>query len=69
MTRFVLTPGKAGANYSTSGFGGGGGGILVNGEKPSDESLVDGGVNFGEGFGGGSWANYIGLPGYVLIEV
>merc|ERR1712223_1678347 len=33
MTRFVLTPGKAGVAYKSA--GGGGGGILVNGEKPS----------------------------------
>jgi len=62
MTRFVLTPGKGGTHYSGS-FGGGGGGILVNGEKP------EGNQYYGEGFGGGSYASYTGLSGCVLIEV
>merc|ERR1712012_5653 len=63
MTRFVLTPGKAGLGHGSS--GGGGGGILVNGEKPSG-----GNENQGEGFGGGGGRfNPNGLPGCVLIEV
>ena len=69
MTRFVLTWGKAGAANYVYGDGhsynvGGGGGILVNGEKPS------GGEEFqGEGFGGGGCYRGSGLPGCVLIEV
>jgi len=62
MTRFVLTPGKAGVGYSYNG-GGGGGGILVNGEKPSGGS-----EHMGEGFGGGGGYGG-GFPGCVLIEV
>merc|ERR1712179_475999 len=52
MTRFVLTPGKAGTGYRTS--GGGGGGVLVNGKKPY------GGISRrnGEGFGGGKGGRY-----------
>ena len=61
ITRFILSPGKAGTAYV--GYGGGGGGILVNGEKPGggDEHL-------GEGFGGGGYGG-AGFPGCVLIEV
>ena len=62
MTRFVLTPGKAGLTLNNN--GGGGGGILVNREKPSG-----GNDNQGEGFGGGGYYIYGGLPGCVLIEV
>ena len=65
MTRFVLTPGKAG--MGGNGYSGGGGGILVSGEKPSSKS-----DHYGEGFGGGGWGpdyDNKGLPGCVLIEV
>ena len=69
MTRFVLTPGKAGTGVNN--FGGGGGGILVNGKRPQDgRNRYD-----GEGFGGGRGANCysyskpIGFPGCVLIEI
>ena len=63
MTRFTLTPGKGGITFS--GYGGGGGGILVNGEKPSCGSEY-----CGEGFGGGSgFYRDDGLPGCVLLEV
>ena len=62
MTRFVLTPGKAGTNHGN--VGGGGGGILVNGEKPSSGDSYD-----GEGFGGGGGYSFNGFPGCVLVEV
>ena len=61
MTKFTLSPGKAGS--SNAGWGGGGGGIIVNGEKPSETTYQ------GEGFGGGLGYNYGALPGCVLIEV
>ena len=63
MTRFVLTPGKAGT-HDYYGRGGGGGGILVNGQKP-----VNGDLHYGEGFGGGGYVSDNGLPGCVLVEV
>ena len=65
MTRFVLTPGKAGLAYNDA-YGGGGGGILVNGEEPSGGSGFE-----AEGFGGGGSRGYYGTgrPGCVLIEV
>ena len=61
MTKFTLSPGKAGV--VTGSWGGGGGGIIVNGEKPTGQN------HHGEGFGGG--AGFVGeaLPGCVLIEV
>ena len=62
ITRFILSPGKAGTAYV--GYGGGGGGILVNGEKP-----VNGDFHYGEGFGGGGYLRGNGLPGCVLVEV
>merc|ERR1712130_115555 len=63
MTRFVLTPGKAGTHNGD--WGGGGGGILVNSEKPTGGSS-----SWGEGFGGGGGYNgNSGLPGCVLVEV
>ena len=62
LTRFVLTPGKPGLHNSH--LGGGGGGILVNGVKPSG-----GGVHDGEGFGGGGNNGGNGLPGCILLEV
>ena len=61
MTRFTLSPGKAGSN------GGGGGGILVNGEGPSGEQNSQWGKGFGGG-GGYSNGNH-GVPGCVIIEV
>ena len=61
MTRFVLMPGKAGTH--TEGYGGGGGGLLVNGEKPGGNEY------WGEGFGGGGGYGGSGFPGCVLIEV
>ena len=64
MTKFTLSPGKAGKAYPSSlSYGGGGGGVIVNGEKPSGNDIQ------GEGFGGGNCGNYGGLPGCVLIEV
>ena len=69
ITRFILSPGKAGTHMG--GLGGGGGGILVNGEKPGG-----GDSHFGEGFGGGGYryaggsgGSGYGFPGCVLIEV
>ena len=53
MTRFLLTPGKAGTGVDSC--GGGGGGILVNGKRPKDgRNRYD-----GEGFGGGRGAKSI----------
>ena len=62
MTRFVLTPGKAGTQHSDY-YGGGGGGVLVNGEKPNSDDYN------GEGFGGGGGDGDSGNNGCVLIEV
>ena len=59
VTRFVLKPGKAGTHYSD--YGGGGGGIMVNGETPPFTEHI------GEGFGGGGYKNVAGSPGCVLI--
>ena len=70
ITRFILSPGKAGTAGGNSVYnaaGGGGGGILVNGEKPGGGS-----EHSGEGFGGGGGYYYGGFPGFpgcVLIEV
>ena len=63
ITRFILSPGKAGTHYLGNG-GGGGSGILVNREKPGG-----GDQHFGEGFGGGGCFGGSGFPGCVLIEV
>ena len=62
ITRFILSPGKAGTHMG--GLGSGGGGILVNGEKPGG-----GDQHFGEGFGGGGYGGGSGFPGCVLIEI
>ena len=62
MTRFVLTPGKAGTQHSDY-YGGGGGGVLVNGVKPDNDYYN------GEGFGGGGGDGDSGNNGCVLIEV
>ena len=61
MTRFVLTPGKGGK--SSDGYGGGRGGILVNGKNPSDYEYI------GQGYGGGSYYDDYGQQGCVLLEV
>ena len=60
LAQFTLSPGKAGRNKAT--YGGGGGGIIVDGEKPERNEFQ------GEGFGGGG-GGYGGLPGCVLLEV
>ena len=62
ITRFILSPGKAGTQYNS--YGGGCGGILVNREKPGG-----GDQHFGEGFGGGGYGGGSGFPGCVLIEI
>jgi len=62
MTRFTLSPGKGGVGSSTYG-GGGAGGVVVNGQKPSGGSEFD-----GEGFGAGG---FVGAKrfGCILVEV
>ena len=60
LAQFTLSPGKAGRNKDT--YGGGGGGIIVDGEKLERNEFQ------GEGFGGGG-GGYGGLPGCVLLEV
>jgi len=65
MTDFTLSPGFAGdgcyGNFCA--YGGGGGGVLVNGESP--RSGLTGGAT---GFGAGGNRDYYGLPGCVIIE-
>ena len=76
MDNFVLTPGAGGKYYynftiSNYRYGGGGGGVLVNGDGPQRYSDIQ-----GEGYGGGGgphkvsgvW-HYDGLPGVILMEV
>ena len=62
MNRFVISPGKGGVGSSTYG-GGGAGGVVVNGQKPTGGTEFD-----GEGFGAGG---FVGAKrnGCVLIEV
>ena len=83
MQYFHLSPGDGGTQdegvelNSKQVFGGGGGGVLVNGVGPKRESTCQ-----GEGYGGGAGAllshsifkmnNFVGavgLPGVILIEV
>ena len=70
MNNFELTPGAGGkhaSQYNAYFYGGGGGGILVNGEGPQMYS-----DHQGQGYGGGgcqSLSNYGGLPGVILVEV
>ena len=70
MTRFLLTPGQAG--YGFNNYGGGGGGILVNGKRPTGDDHSSGQVR-GEGFGGGGACHRCGTrdghPGCVLLEI
>ena len=76
MDNFVLMPGAGGKYYynftiSNYRYGGGGGGVLVNGDGPQRYSDIQ-----GEGYGGGGgphkvsgvW-HYDGLPGVILMEV
>jgi len=62
MNNFVLTPGKGGEPNER--YGGGGGGVIVNGIKPGNAT------HSGEGFGGGAYGygSSNGWPGCVLIE-
>ena len=70
MTMFLLTPGQAG--YGFNNYGGGGGGILVNGKRPTGDDHSSGQVR-GEGFGGGGACHRCGTrdghPGCVLLEI
>ena len=67
MTRFALTPGKAGKGEDE--YGGGGGGILVNGEKPSGSGDKWEAEGFGAGWGETEKAGKgTGHPGCILIE-
>ena len=61
----MLCPGNGGEHYdgdSVDGYGGGGGGVLVDNVRPS------GNIYQGEGYGGGGYASGIGVQGMVLIE-
>ena len=80
MQYFNLTPGVGGtqdeglAGWYTDVYGGGGGGVLVDGVGPDRESTCQ-----GEGYGGGAGAltsfqhnnlvGHLGLPGVILVEV
>ena len=83
MQFFHLTPGDGGTQDEGIGFlgkyvfGGGGGGVLVDGVGPDREATCQ-----GEGYGGGggakttgSWfkknnlLGHLGLPGVILVEV
>ena len=66
MEHFSLTPGRGGEEYEVAPYqivGGGGGGVLVNGEGPT----IPCAPNDGQGYGAGGYCE--GLPGVVLIEV
>merc|ERR1711874_31013 len=69
MESFILTPGVGGQHYSN--YGGGGGGVLVDGAGPAEWD-----VNQGQGYGGGGcYYNsqgdrvQIGLSGVILMEM
>ena len=63
LQQFSLTPGRGGQR-SYYGYGGGGGGIMVDGSGPQDT------VYNGQGYGGGQ-SRYSGNPGtgLVLLEI
>eukprot|EP00092_Neocalanus_flemingeri_P010623 GFUD01011445.1.p1 GENE.GFUD01011445.1~~GFUD01011445.1.p1 ORF type:complete len:425 (+),score=118.58 GFUD01011445.1:49-1275(+) len=63
MENFILTPGEGGAGVYYEIFGGGGGGVLVNGKSPGVDQYK------GQGFGGGGNYKYQGYSGCVLIEL
>ena len=66
LTSFTLSPGVGGLKhyYNTNHFGGGGGGVLVDGAGPQ-ETQYD-----GQGFGGGrGWAEGKPGSGLVIVEV
>ena len=67
MEHFSLAPGRGGddAHGSYYTYGGGAGGVLVNGEGPTRPFAP----NDGEGYGAGGWWQGHGLPGVILIEV
>ena len=68
MDKFKLSPGQGGMAYRQSNgyvFGGGGGGILVDGAGPT----TNGYAGQGYGAGGGGNNNLNGLSGIVLIEM
>ena len=75
MDSFILTPGVGGQYYvhsSGNTYGGGGGGVLINGSGPEEWDTTQ-----GQGYGGGgcyqdSQGNIevnIGLRGVILIEM
>ena len=74
MEHFSLTPGRGGEEYEVAPYqivGGGGGGVLVNGEgptRPCAQTRPHWPGGEGEGYGGGA-TDCTGLPGVILIEV
>ena len=65
LKNFILTPGEGGQPLSQ--YGGGGGGVAVNGKMPDVTSKYA-----GAGFGGGSsgyYDNYRGYQGCVIVEI
>lgn len=66
FTTWNLTPGDGGSaqSYSGSWYGGGGGGVMVDGSGPETDRYN------GQGYGGGGNGWYAdGLPGLVLLEI
>ena len=72
MEQWTLSPGSGGAENIINDiyhFGGGGGGVLVNGEGPKQFF-----PNQGQGYGGGGYlpwspgGQYQALPGVILLE-
>ena len=64
MKSFTLSPGEGGIGESF--YGGGGGGVLVNGVKPESEAC--GGQGYGGGGGYNGFVNAV-SAGCVLIEL
>ena len=65
LQNFLLSPG-AGGLPKWEGYGGGGGGVVVNGKMPDVTS-----ENAGAGFGGGSsgYSDSLGYQGCVIVEI
>ena len=64
FTAWTLTPGAGGIHYEDGCYGGGGGGVMVDGAGPDTDQYT------GQGFGGGgSGRGTNGLEGLVLLEI
>ena len=65
LQHYQLTPGAGGETFYIMDYnkGGGGGGVMINGQGPEAEKY------YGQGYGGGGYFGAYGLDGVIIVEI